>query len=116
MLSAFMAFIEPGDEVIVFEPFFDQYVNSQRCPFSRLVKSDPSPRYISNIEMPGGKIVYVPMHPPKTGATKTSSAGDWTIDFAELEQAITPKTKMIVLNTPRTCSITGTRTIWTICG
>ncbi len=27
MLSAFMAFIEPGDEVLVFEPFFDQYVN-----------------------------------------------------------------------------------------
>ena len=24
MLSAFMAFVEPGDEVIVFEPFFDQ--------------------------------------------------------------------------------------------
>jgi kynurenine aminotransferase len=24
MLSAFMGFIEPGDEVIVFEPFFDQ--------------------------------------------------------------------------------------------
>lgn len=23
-LSAFMAFIEPGDEVIVFEPYFDQ--------------------------------------------------------------------------------------------
>lgn len=58
-------------------------------------------RYISNIEMPGGKIVYVPMHPPATGATKTSSAADWTIDFDELERAITPKTKMIVLNTPR---------------
>ncbi|KAG8414080.1 arylformamidase, variant 2 [Metarhizium acridum] len=80
MLSAFMAFIEPGDEVIIFEPFFDQY--------------------ISNIEMPGGKIVYVPMHPPESGATKTSSAADWTIDFAELEKAITPRTKMIVLNTP----------------
>ena len=26
MLSAFMAFIEPGDEVIIFEPFFDQCV------------------------------------------------------------------------------------------
>jgi hypothetical protein len=26
MLSAFMAFIEPGDEVIIFEPFFDQLV------------------------------------------------------------------------------------------
>ncbi|UKZ64350.1 uncharacterized protein TrAtP1_005565 [Trichoderma atroviride] len=80
MLSAFMAFIEPGDEVIIFEPFFDQY--------------------ISNIEMPGGKIVYVPLHPPATGAVKTSSAADWTIDFDELERAITPKTKMIVLNTP----------------
>ncbi|KAK7429577.1 arylformamidase [Neonectria magnoliae] len=80
MLSAFMAFIEPGDEVIVFEPFFDQY--------------------ISNIEMPGGKIVYVPLHPPATGGTKTSSAADWAIDFDELEKAITPRSKMIVINTP----------------
>ncbi|KAK4189873.1 pyridoxal phosphate-dependent transferase [Podospora australis] len=80
MLSAFMAFIEPGDEVIVFEPFFDQY--------------------ISNIEMPGGKIVYVPMHPPAEGAIKTLSAGEWSIDFDELARAVTPKTKMLVLNTP----------------
>ncbi|EQK99662.1 Aspartate/tyrosine/aromatic aminotransferase [Ophiocordyceps sinensis CO18] len=80
MLSAFMAFIEPGDDVIVFEPFFDQY--------------------ISNIEMPGGTIKYVPLHPPETGATKTSSAADWTIDFDELERAMSSRTKMIVINTP----------------
>lgn len=80
MLSAFMGFLEPGDEVIVFEPFFDQY--------------------ISNIEMPGGKVVYVPMHPPKDGATKTTSAGEWTIDMKELESKITDKTRMIVLNSP----------------
>jgi kynurenine aminotransferase len=80
MLSAFMAFIEPGDEVIVFEPFFDQY--------------------ISNIEMPGGKVVYVPMCPPADGDHKTLSAGEWTIDFDYLEKAITPRTKMLVLNTP----------------
>jgi kynurenine aminotransferase len=80
MLSAFMAFLEQGDEVIVFEPFFDQY--------------------ISNIEMPGGKIVYVPMHPPASGAVKTSSAAEWTIDMKEFEAAITPKTRMVVLNTP----------------
>ena len=80
MLSAFMGFIEPGDEVIVFEPFFDQY--------------------ISNIEMPGGKVVYVPLHPPKDGDTKTTSAGDWTLDMKELEAAITDRTRMIVLNSP----------------
>jgi kynurenine aminotransferase len=51
--------------------------------------------------MPGGKIVYVSMHPPKDGATVTSSASNWTIDFGELERAITPRTKMLVLNTPR---------------
>ncbi|KAI1179830.1 aminotransferase class I and II [Nemania sp. FL0916] len=80
MLSAFMAFIEQGDEVIIFEPFFDQY--------------------ISNIEMPGGKIVYVPLSPPKDGATRTSSAAEWSVDFEKLEQAITSRTKMIVINTP----------------
>jgi len=80
MLSAFMGFLESGDEVIVFEPFFDQY--------------------ISNIEMPGGKVVYVPMHPPKRGATETTSAAEWVVDMKELEAAITPKTRMIVLNSP----------------
>ncbi|PHH79028.1 hypothetical protein CDD80_5742 [Ophiocordyceps camponoti-rufipedis] len=80
MLSAFMAFVEQGDEVIVLEPYFDQY--------------------ISNIQMAGGKVVCVPLHPPATGATQTSSAADWTIDFDELERAFTPRTKMIVLNTP----------------
>lgn len=51
--------------------------------------------------MPGGKIVYVPLAPPKDGATRTSSAAEWTVDFEQLEAAITPKTKMIVINTPR---------------
>jgi kynurenine aminotransferase len=80
MLSVFMAFLEQDDEVIVFEPFFDQY--------------------ISNIEMPGGKVIYVPMHPPASGAEKTSSAAEWTIDIKAFKAAITPKTRMIVLNSP----------------
>jgi kynurenine aminotransferase len=80
MLSAFMGFLEQGDEVIVLEPFFDQY--------------------ISNIEMPGGKVVYVPMHPPKDGATKTTSAAEWTLDLKELEAAISERTRMIVINSP----------------
>jgi len=50
--------------------------------------------------MPGGRVVYVPLHPPEHGATKVSSSEEWTIDFEELEAAITSKTKMIVINTP----------------
>ncbi|KAL9099308.1 MAG: hypothetical protein Q9163_005176 [Psora crenata] len=80
MLSAFMAFIEPGDEVILFEPFFDQY--------------------ISNILMAGGSIRYVPLSPPRDGATKKTSSADWTLDTTALRSAITEKTRMMVLNTP----------------
>ncbi len=50
--------------------------------------------------MPGGKIVYVPLHPPPKGATENTSSAEWTIDFDELEAAITNRTKMIVINTP----------------
>lgn len=80
MLSAFMGFVEPGDEVIVMEPFFDQY--------------------ISNIEMAGGTIKYVTLHPPEKGDTEVCPASDWRLDLKELEAAITSKTRMIVINTP----------------
>lgn len=58
--------------------------------------------------MPGGKIVYVPLSAPKDGATKTCSSSEWAVDFEKLEAAITPKTKMIVINTPRKCVFTPT--------
>ncbi|PSK37292.1 hypothetical protein B9Z65_2034 [Elsinoe australis] len=80
MLSAFMGFLEQGDEVIVFEPFFDQY--------------------ISNIEMPGGKCVYVPLQPPKEGSERVTKASEWKLDIKAVEAAITDKTRMIVLNSP----------------
>ncbi|TKA80674.1 hypothetical protein B0A49_01623 [Cryomyces minteri] len=80
MLSAFMAFLEQGDEVIVFEPFFDQY--------------------ISNIRLPGGEVVYVPLQPPEKGSTQTTSAAEWSLDMSKLEKAITDKTRMIVINSP----------------
>jgi kynurenine aminotransferase len=48
--------------------------------------------------MNGGKIVYVPIRPPK--AEHTHSASEWKLDIAELESKCTDRTKMIVLNTP----------------
>ncbi len=83
MLSAVMAFVEPGDEVIVIEPFFDQY--------------------LSNIEMAGGVIRYVPMSPPSGGDQRVTSAGEWTIDFAVLEKTMNARTKIIVRTPPQPC-------------
>ena len=80
MLSAFMAFLEPGDEVIIFEPFFDQY--------------------IANIQWPGGVIRSVPLIPPAEGSTRTCSSAEWKIDFELLERTFSGKTKIVVLNTP----------------
>lgn len=80
MYSAFTAFLDQGDEAIVFEPYFDQY--------------------IPNIKLPGGKVKYVPLHPPKDADTRSSSANEWSIDWEEFEQAITPRTKIVVLNSP----------------
>ncbi|KAH7105460.1 PLP-dependent transferase [Auriculariales sp. MPI-PUGE-AT-0066] len=77
--SVFTAFLNPGDEVIMFEPFFDQYLPS--------------------VTFNGGVPVYVPLHPPAADKAKTTS-DDWTIDFSELRKAITPRTKMIIINTP----------------
>ncbi|RXW24645.1 hypothetical protein EST38_g1232 [Candolleomyces aberdarensis] len=77
--SVFTAFLEQGDEVIMFEPFFDQYLPS--------------------VTFNGGKPVYVPLHPPKDSKLKSSS-NEWAIDFDELRRAITPRTKMIIVNTP----------------
>ncbi|KAH9002315.1 PLP-dependent transferase [Lactarius hatsudake] len=77
--SVFVAFLEHGDEVIMFEPFFDQYLPS--------------------VTFNGGKPVYVPLHPPSRDITKPTS-NDWTIDFEELRAAVTPRTKMIIVNTP----------------
>ncbi len=80
MLAVFTGFLEQGDEVIVFEPFFDQY--------------------ISNIELPGGKVVYVKLHPPADFSERNVTGDEWKINWDELEAAISPKTKMIVLNSP----------------
>jgi hypothetical protein len=61
--SVFTAFLDQGDEVIMFEPYFDQYL----------------PSVVFN----NGKCVYVPLHPPAS-SKGASTSNDWTIDFDEL--------------------------------
>ncbi len=63
------ALVNPGDEVVVLEPFYDSYVAS--------------------IKMAGGIPVPVTMHAP-----------DFTVDKGELARAITPRTKLLILNNP----------------
>ncbi|SCV05192.1 LANO_0H02080g1_1 [Lachancea nothofagi CBS 11611] len=80
ILSCLVGLLNPGDEVIVFEPFFDQY--------------------ISNIQIPGGKVTYVPLHPPKDMSDRVTLGTEWRVDYDELRSAVTPKTKALILNTP----------------
>lgn len=80
MFSIFFGFLTPGDEVVVFEPFFDQY--------------------IPNIEMTGAKVKYVEIKYPKKLDSENVTGDAWEFDWEGLQAAITPKTKMIVLNTP----------------
>ncbi|KAA1466232.1 PLP-dependent transferase [Dentipellis sp. KUC8613] len=79
MYAVLVAFLEEGDEVIMFEPFFDQYLPS--------------------VTFNGGKPVYVPLHPPAHSKEK-QTGNDWKIDFDELRRAITHRTKIIIINTP----------------
>src|SRR6476660_7642809 len=74
MMSTMMAIIDPGDEVVVFEPVYENYGPDA-------ILSGATPRYVT-------------LHPP-SGANTT-----WTFDPDELAAAFNEKTKAIILNTP----------------
>ncbi|KXJ11237.1 kynurenine--oxoglutarate transaminase 3 [Exaiptasia diaphana] len=76
LYSTFMAFVNPGDEVILLDPCYDCYKDQ--------------------IKLAGGKTVFFPLT-AKKGAT---SSKDWTVDKDALEAKISDKTKAIVINTP----------------
>lgn len=66
---ACFALLDPGDEVIVFEPYYGYHV--------------------STLNVLGAVPVYVRMEPP-----------DWRFSMDDLEKAISPRTKGIIINTP----------------
>jgi N-succinyldiaminopimelate aminotransferase len=74
LTAALLALLEPGDEVVLFEPMYDSYA--------------------AGIAMAGGVARPVPLRPPVSGA------GPWTFDAAELRAAVTPRARLLLLNTP----------------
>lgn len=66
---AAMATLNPGDEAIVFSPYYSYHVNL--------------------LKLVGAEIKFVDTHPP-----------DWRFSMEELENAVSDRTRWIVLNTP----------------
>lgn len=74
LAATFLGLIEPGDEIILFEPFYDSY---RAC-----------------IALAGGTPRFVRLHPPRSGD------GTFTFDPDDLRRAFTPRTRAILVNTP----------------
>lgn len=74
MIASLLAITNPGDEIVVFEPFYENY----------------GPDAI----LSGARPRFVPLHPPESGE------GEWYFDRKELRAAFGPHTKAIILNTP----------------
>jgi len=72
--AAAMALLNPGDEVILFEPFYGYHASTLKS--LRVVP------------------VLVPLAAPVT------SDADWTLDMDALRAALTPRTRALLINTP----------------
>jgi methionine aminotransferase len=78
ILTAILAVVHPGDEVMVLEPCYDSYA--------------------PNIELAGGRVVRVPLTP-----------GSFRPDFGRIAAALTPRTRLVIVNSPHNPSAT----VWT---
>ncbi len=79
LAGALLGLLDPGDEVVVFEPLYDSYA--------------------AGIAMAGAVAVPVPLRPPAVGPGEVST-GPWTFTPAELRAAVGPRTRLVLLNTP----------------
>jgi len=74
MIATLLAVTNPGDEIIVFEPYYENYhPDSLLCSAERKL---------------------VTLHPPQGAET------EWTFDRDELRRAFTARTKAIIINSP----------------
>jgi N-succinyldiaminopimelate aminotransferase len=91
IFGAVQALLNPGDEAVIFEPFYDAYVPA--------------------VTMAGGVPRFVRLHPPQQSAAgseqgqaqagaQAPAAASWWFDPDELRTAFTPRTRLLMLNTP----------------
>jgi aminotransferase len=80
MMATMMAIIDPGDEVVIFEPFYENYGPDA-------ILSGATPRYVT-------------LHEPELSAPGDSLRADWWFDPEELAAAFNERTKAIIINTP----------------
>lgn len=74
MIATLLAIVDPGDEVIVFEPYYENYGPDA-------ILSGATPRFVR-------------LRPP------AGPGDDWTFDADELTAAFSNRTRAIVINTP----------------
>jgi methionine transaminase len=77
ILTTILACVSPGDEVIIIEPAYDSYRPS--------------------IELAGGKTIAVSLQVTRDESGQVAS---YEIPWDALAQAINPKTRLIIINTP----------------
>jgi len=75
MMATMMAVIDPGDEVVIFEPFYENYGPD-------VILSGATPRYVTLRE------------------PSAAPGASWTFDPDELAAAFNDRTKAIIINTP----------------
>ena len=81
MMATMMGVIDPGDEVVIFEPFYENYGPDA-------ILSGATPRYVTLLE------------PAPSTSLGAGPRAEWTFDPDELAAAFNNRTKAIILNTP----------------
>ena len=74
------AFCNPGDEIVVMTPCFDAYFKTA--------------------SVLGLRVKGVPLTQTSNLSSRHPTAGDYTLDLDELRRALSPHTKLLLLNTP----------------
>jgi N-succinyldiaminopimelate aminotransferase len=74
IFDTIMAFVDPGDEVVLFEPFYDSY--------------------LASVTMAGGVPRFVELHAPDGTHPR------WWLDEGEVAAAFGPRTRLVIVNTP----------------